>query len=37
MVDPDGNVVLDGIDVAMIAEGRISYLVGFFGARLPGA
>ncbi len=37
MIDPDGNVVLDGIDVAMIADGRISYLVGFFGADLPAA
>ena len=36
MVDPAGNVVLDGIDVAMVTEGRIAYLVGFFGARLPG-
>jgi hypothetical protein len=37
MVDPDGNVVLDGIDVAMVSDGRIAYLVGFFGSRLPDA
>ena len=37
MIDPDGNVVLDGVDVAMITDGRISYLVGFFGAALPDA
>jgi hypothetical protein len=36
MVDADGNVVLDGIDVAIIgADGRITNVAGFFGAELP--
>jgi SnoaL-like domain len=34
MIDSNGTVVLDGIDVAMITEGRIAYLVGFFGSDL---
>lgn len=37
MVNPDGEVVLDGIDAAMINDGRIGYLVGFFGYDLPAA
>lgn len=33
MLDPSGAKVLDGIDVALVAEdGRIYYLAGFFGA-----
>lgn len=35
MIGPDGTVALDGIDVAMVTDGRIGYLVGFFGAALP--
>ncbi|MEM9033650.1 MAG: nuclear transport factor 2 family protein [Actinomycetota bacterium] len=36
MVDADGNVTLDGIDVAVLAEdGRIASLGGFFGADVP--
>jgi hypothetical protein len=35
MLDASGNVVLDGLDVALVAEGRISYVAGFFGAALP--
>jgi hypothetical protein len=35
MVDDGGNVVLDGLDVALVADGRISYVAGFFGAALP--
>lgn len=35
MLNPDGEVVLDGIDAAMVADGKISYLVGFFGYDLP--
>ncbi|MGB0113349.1 MAG: nuclear transport factor 2 family protein [Ilumatobacteraceae bacterium] len=36
MVDADGNVVLDGIDAALLADdGRISFVAGFFGAALP--
>jgi hypothetical protein len=30
MVDPTGTVVLDGIDVAMVTDRKIAYLVGFF-------
>ena len=38
MVDPEGTVVLDGIDVALLADdGRLSYLAGFFGAAIPTA
>jgi hypothetical protein len=37
MVDGDGNVVLDGLDVALFADdGRMTYVAGFFGAALPG-
>jgi hypothetical protein len=37
MVDADGEIVLDGIDVALIDDaGLIRYLVGFFGATVPG-
>lgn len=35
MVDGDGNVVLDGLDVALVNGGRLSYVAGFFGAALP--
>ena len=36
MLDADGNVVLDGIDAALLADdGRISFVAGFFGAALP--
>jgi hypothetical protein len=36
MVDPDGTVVLDGIDVAVVAnDGRLQRVAGFFGAGLP--
>lgn len=32
MVDPNGTVVLDGLDVALVADdGRLSYVAGFFG------
>jgi len=38
MVNGDGEVALDGIDVAMVDDdGRISYLVGFFGYAMPDA
>lgn len=38
MVDPEGNVTLEGLDVALIADdGTIGYCVGFFGAALPPA
>lgn len=38
MLNPDGEPTLDGIDAAMIdADGRITYLVGFFGYELPSA
>jgi hypothetical protein len=36
MIGPDGTVVLDGIDVAILADdGRISSVAGFFGAAIP--
>lgn len=36
MVDPNGTVVLDGLDVALLADdGRLSYVAGFFGAAIP--
>lgn len=36
MVDPDGNTVLDGIDVAVVApDGRLQRVAGFFGALIP--
>ncbi|MEM9132221.1 MAG: nuclear transport factor 2 family protein [Actinomycetota bacterium] len=38
MLDADGARVLDGIDVAIVADdGRLSALAGFFGAELPPA
>jgi hypothetical protein len=37
MIDPDGGVVLDGLDVAVIDDGLIVRLVGFFGYELPAA
>lgn len=38
MVDPDGQQVIDGIDVAWVdPTGRISKLAGFFGAAIPSA
>jgi hypothetical protein len=37
LADADGNVVLDGLDVAIVADdGRLSRLAGFFGP-LPAA
>jgi hypothetical protein len=37
LADPDGNVVVDGLDVAIVADdGRLSRLAGFFGP-LPAA
>ena len=36
MVDPSGETMLDGIDAAVVgADGRITYLAGFFGAEIP--
>ena len=36
MLAPDGTRVLDGLDVALVGDdGRIGYLVGFFGRDLP--
>jgi hypothetical protein len=36
MHDADGNIVLDGLDVATVdSDGRIEQLVGFFGVALP--
>ncbi len=36
MVGPDGTVLLDGIDVAVIdSDGRIAHLAGFFGFEMP--
>jgi hypothetical protein len=36
MVDPAGTVVLDGIDIAVVAaDGRLQRVAGFFGAALP--
>ncbi len=38
MIDPEGQTVLDGIDVALLADdGRIYYLAGFFGSDIPGS
>jgi hypothetical protein len=38
MVDRNDDVLLDGIDVALLDDdGRIRYVVGFFGAALPTA
>jgi hypothetical protein len=37
MIDADGVVALDGIDVAVIHDGRIVHLAGFFGYDLPAA
>ncbi len=37
MVDPSGTVVLDGLDAALVGDdGRLRYVVGFFGAAIPG-
>jgi len=37
MVDPDGQRVIDGIDVASVdGQGRLVKLTGFFGAAIPG-
>jgi hypothetical protein len=36
MVDTSGTVVLDGLDVALVGDdGRLRYVVGFFGAAIP--
>ena len=35
MIGPDGDVVLAGIDVAVIDDRKISHLAGFFGYDLP--
>jgi hypothetical protein len=35
MIDADGVVALDGIDVGVIHDGRIMHLAGFFGYELP--
>jgi hypothetical protein len=35
MVGVDGVVALDGIDVAVVHDGRILRLTGFFGFELP--
>lgn len=38
MLDPDGNVALDGIDVASLSpDGLLQHVAGFFGATLPDA
>ncbi len=38
MLDAAGTVVLDGLDVALVADdGTIGYCVGFFGQSLPDA
>lgn len=38
MVDAEGTKVLDGIDIAVVAEdGRLANVSGFFGAQLPEA
>lgn len=35
MVDANGNVVLDGLDVALLADdGRLAYVAGFFSATI---
>lgn len=37
MVDRSGTVVLDGLDAALVGDdGRLRYVVGFFGAAIPG-
>jgi hypothetical protein len=38
MVDADGNVTLDGLDVALLdADAKLSFVAGFFGLALPGS
>ncbi len=37
MIDAEGIVALDGIDVAVIDDGLIVHLAGFFGYELPAA
>jgi hypothetical protein len=37
MIDADGNVMLDGLDVGLVgANGKLGYVAGFFGLQLPG-
>lgn len=35
LVAPDGAVALRGIDVAVVADGRLQHVVGFFGDLAP--
>jgi hypothetical protein len=38
MVDGEGNVMLDGLDVALLdADAKLSFVAGFFGLALPGS
>jgi hypothetical protein len=37
MIDADGVVAFDGFDVAVIDDGRIAHLAGFFGYDQPAA
>ncbi len=37
MIGADGVVALDGLDVAVIDDGRIVHLAGFFGYEQPAA
>jgi hypothetical protein len=35
LVAPDGTVAVSGIDVAVVADGRLQHVVGFFGELPP--
>jgi hypothetical protein len=35
LVGPDGAVALSGLDVAIVADGRLQHVVGFFGELAP--
>ena|SRR5215212_1595249 len=35
LVAPDGSVALSGLDVAVVADGRLQHVVGFFGDLAP--
>jgi hypothetical protein len=35
LVAPDGSVALSGLDVAVVADGRLQHVVGFFGELAP--
>ena len=35
LVAPDGTVAVSGLDVAIVADGRLQHVVGFFGDLAP--